>query len=63
MWENEDNPDQDLMKATYNGSILLLDLGDGETWNIIITGKERGQIWNFADVGITPCVPGRGFLS
>lgn len=45
------------------GNIQLIDVGDGQSWNIIITGNERGQMWFFTDIGIQPCAPRRDFLS
>ncbi|MCL1810486.1 MAG: hypothetical protein FWG42_12085 [Clostridiales bacterium] len=61
VWEDEEE-DVDLGEVG-NGNIELMDLGDGQTWNIIVTGKERGQMWIFSDVGIEPCAPKRDFLS
>lgn len=46
-----------------NGNVSLIDIGDCQSWNIIVTGEERGRMWFFTDVGIQPCVPNRGFLS
>ena len=46
-----------------NGNISLIDIGDCQSWNIVVTGEERGRMWFFTDVGIQPCVPNRGFLS
>lgn len=61
VWEDEEG-DADL-SGVGNGNIELIDIGDAQTWNIIVTGKERGQMWIFSDVGIEPCAPKRDFLS
>ncbi len=39
-----------------------MDLGCSMTWNLIILGKEKGQMWFFTDVGILPCCPKMSFL-
>ncbi|HIS63709.1 MAG TPA: SMI1/KNR4 family protein [Candidatus Scybalomonas excrementigallinarum] len=61
IWEDDDN--EDFVDKVEKGNIQLIDIGDGQSWNIIITGKERGQMWLFTDIGIQPCAPRRGFLS
>ena len=62
-WIWEDEPNDDLIGEIYNVNIELIDIGDGQFWNIIINGKECGQMWSFTDVGIQPCAPKRSFLS
>ena len=62
-WIWEDNPDNDLFEEVANGNIELIDIGDAQSWNIIISGKETDQMWFFTDVGIQPCAPRRSFLS
>lgn len=61
-WIWEDEPDDELMKRIGDGNLELIDIGDCQTWNVILAGKEKGQMWQFSDVGIQPCVPGRSFL-
>lgn len=55
IWEDEEG-DIDLRNLLY-GNIELADLGDNQTWNIIINGLEVGSMWFFTDVGIQPCCP------
>ncbi|GHU21587.1 hypothetical protein FACS1894172_07530 [Spirochaetia bacterium] len=62
-WIWEDNPDGGHIADTYKGNIEVIDIGCGQTWNIIMTGKERGQMWWFCGEGIQPCAPRRAFLS
>ena len=62
-WILEDDDNEDLIDEVDKGNIQLIDIGDGQSWNIIITGKEKGQMWFFTDIGIQPCAPKRGFLS
>ena len=44
------------------GNIELIDIGDAQTWNVIINGKEQGNMWFFTDVGIQPAAPRLNFL-
>ncbi len=62
-WIWEDDKNKALLDKVGNGNISLIDIGDCQSWNIIVTGEERGRMWFFTDVGIQPCVPNRGFLS
>lgn len=60
VWEDdEEDPDWERMDR---GNIELMDIGDSQTWNLIITGKEKGQMWFFTCVGIQPCAPKMNFL-
>ena len=65
IWEAEGSNEisKNLYTGVCNGNIVLVDLGCGQTWNIIISGQERGQMWLFSDLGIAPCSPKRNFLS
>ncbi|MDR2152147.1 MAG: SMI1/KNR4 family protein [Helicobacteraceae bacterium] len=62
-WIWEDDETNNLFDKVGSGNIELIDIGDSQSWNIIITGEERGQMWFFTDVGIQPCAPKRSFLS
>ncbi len=66
-WEDEIDWDKELSplldEVRYHGHLYLGTNGDGEDWILIITGDERGHVWNRADVGASPCIPGRDFLS
>lgn len=62
-WIWEDDETKALFDKVGSGNIELIDIGDSQSWNIIITGEERGQMWFFTDVGIQPCAPKRSFLS
>lgn len=63
IWEWEDTaPNSELLKQIDNGNISVIDLGCGLSWNIIVTGDERGKMWSFSDVGISPSVPRLDFL-
>lgn len=61
-WIWESNYDEEkITKITY-GNIELIDIGDAQTWNIIVNGNEKGKMWFFSDVGIQPCAPSMNFL-
>lgn len=62
-WIWEDDKNKALLDKVGNGNISLIDIGDCQSWNIIVTGEERGHMWFFTDVGIQPCAPNRSFLS
>lgn len=61
-WIWEDDYDAQKMNCITDGNLELIDIGDAQTWNIIIKGKERGKMWFFTDVGIQPCAPSMSFL-
>jgi len=61
IWEDEETTE--LLDKVKNGNIELINIGDSQSWNIIIKGEEKGQVWFFTDVGIQPCAPKRNFLS
>lgn len=62
-WIWEDNETKALFNKVGSGNIELINIGDSQSWNIVINGEERGQMWFFTDVGIQPCAPKRSFLS
>lgn len=62
IWENDESYDESKLQETLFGNIELVDIGDCQTWNIIVQGKKKGEMWFFTDVGIQPCVPPKGML-
>lgn len=62
VWEDEEDDDDDRIDQIVYGNIELFNFGDGQSWNIIINGPQKGQMWNFTDVGIGPCAPPKSFL-
>lgn len=61
-WIWEDDYDEEKIKYIIDGNLELIDIGDAQSWNIIINGKEKGKMWFFTDVGIQPCAPSMTFL-
>lgn len=66
IWEDDDRDsgmiESDLENKVYRGNIELIKLGDCISFNLIITGKCRGEVWNFSDVGVQPCSERQDFL-
>lgn len=55
IWEeDEEATDKKISNALKNGSIELMDLGDGMTYRLIVNGPSAGQIWMFTGEGVTP---------
>lgn len=61
-WVWEDNYDIEKFNTILNGNIELINIGDSQSWNIIVKGKEKGKMWFFTDVGIQPCAPPMSFF-
>jgi hypothetical protein len=65
IWEDESAAPgfDDQLLLLRNGNICLGTDGCGMYWLLIVTGPERGKIWQLTDVGVTPLVPPRDFTS
>ena len=61
IWESESELSHD-PKEIENGIIELIDIGDSQTWNIVVNGDNSGKMWFFTDVGIQPACPSMSFL-
>ena len=66
LWEDDELPEQEVEEKielmVYNGEIELIDIGDGMSYNLIVSGKCNGEVWNFTDVGVQPCCERQDFL-
>lgn len=62
IWEDDQEQDKEQMNQVWYGNIKIIDIGCGESWHLIVTGEERGQMWHFCEVGIQPCSPELSFL-
>jgi hypothetical protein len=64
IWEDEDDEAafEKKQHRIYLGNIVLGNDGCGMYWHLIVTGSERGKVWQFTGEGITPTVPKRDFL-
>ena len=66
LWEDDERA-SDIIKAemndkVYRGNIELINLGCCMSYNLIVTGKCQGEVWNFTDVGVQPCCERQDFL-
>ena len=55
--EDEAEPDPARLAAVYDGSLYLGTDGCGIDWALIVTGPQRGYVWQFTEAGIIPCQP------
>lgn len=66
IWEDDDRPsdiiDEEIKNKVYQGEIELIDIGCGMSFNLIVSGKCRGEVWCFSDVGVQPCCERQDFL-
>lgn len=63
IWEAEEAPpDGTDMQMVLDGNLELIDIGCCQTYNLIMTGPCRGEVWAFADAGIQPCCQRQDFL-
>ena len=66
IWEDDErNADvikADMQNKVYRGNMELINIGCGISYNLIITGKCQGEVWNFTDVGVQPCCERQDFL-
>ena len=66
LWE-DDERDVDIIETerdhkVYRGNMELINLGCCMSYRLVITGKCRGEVWNFTDVGVQPCCERQDFL-
>lgn len=62
VWEEEDVIAEQLEVMVYRGNIELIDIGDGNSYHLIVSGECAGEVWNFTDVGVQPCCERQDFL-
>lgn len=62
VWEEEDIDRERLETTISCGNIELIDIGDGMSYHLIVSGGSRGEVWNFTDVGVQPCCERQDFF-
>jgi hypothetical protein len=62
IWEDGDTSDEGTKDQIKDGVLNLGTDGCGQEWSLIVTGRERGNVWMICDVGIHPTKPKRDFL-
>ena len=66
IWEADDRPqsviNEEMETKVYQGELELIAIGCCTSYNLIVTGKCRGEVWSFSDVGVQPCCERQDFL-
>lgn len=59
----EDEPlSKEFWSQVAQGTLELIDIGDGQTFELVITGPCRGEVWHFSEMGVQPCCQRQDFL-
>ncbi len=45
-----------------NGTLELIDIGCCQTFQLVVTGPCRGEVWHFSEMGVQPCCQRQDFL-
>lgn len=56
----EDASDAERMDI-MNGTLELIDIGCCQTFQLVITGPCRGEVWHFSEMGVQPCCQRQDF--
>ena len=64
VWEGVKLSEQENEKRNkiYMGNLILGEDGCAMYWSLIVSGTQKGQIWQFTEVGVQPCAPKLTFL-
>lgn len=62
IWDGDPDADDNEIERCFRGSLKLGTEGCGMDWHLIITGSERGRVWNVSGEGAQPCAPARDFI-
>ncbi|MEV0035990.1 MULTISPECIES: SMI1/KNR4 family protein [unclassified Streptomyces] len=58
VWEDDPRPYEEIEplidEVCNHGSVVLGTDGCGMYWHLVVTGPQRGRIWNISDVGAAP---------
>ena len=49
-------------EQVQQGTLELIDIGCGETFQLIVTGPCRGEVWSLCEMGTQPCCQRQDFL-
>jgi hypothetical protein len=61
-WADEAAPDPARLAAVYDGSLYLGTDGCGLDWALVVTGPQRGYVWQLSEEGVLPCRPALTFF-
>ncbi len=62
IWEDEDVHDDIVNDILTSGNLELINTGCSMSYNLIVTGDCRAEVWCFSDVGVQPCSERQDFL-
>lgn len=62
VWEEGELSTEGTEDDVHKGSLRIGDDGCGMYWHLIITGPDRGMVWQITGEGIQPIAPKRSFL-
>ena len=60
--EAEEPLSEELWRQIQQGTLELIDIGCGQTFQLIITGPCRGEVWSLCEMGTHPCCQRQDFL-
>ena len=60
--EGDEPLSDEFWEQVTQGTLELIDIGCGQTFQLIITGPCRGEVWNLCEMGTQPCCQRQDFL-
>ena len=62
VWDADPGAEEDDVDGCFRGLVTIGTEGCGMDWRVIVTGEQRGMMWNVEAQGAQPCAPARDFL-
>ncbi|OVE78467.1 hypothetical protein BVX98_00080 [bacterium F11] len=62
IWEDDEVSDEGTMDQINFGNLYIGNEGCGMYWHLVVSGPDRGTIWQFTGEGIIPTSPKMDFL-
>ena len=60
--EGDEPLSDEFWEQVQRGTLELIDIGCGQTFQLIITGPCRGEVWSLCEMGTHPCCQRQDFL-
>ncbi len=64
IWDGEE-PSKEAdarLETVSHGNLILGHDGCGMYWTLVVSGDQKGRVWQLTDIGIAPCAPSLTFL-